>query len=98
MTEAEFDAKFPLILGWIQKTLAEYASRAQSAATLGFKRLPNYFAPDVLRSAKVVYVPSVPAPPLGAIGLSQFSDFESMNAAGITYLDTFFSREQMREN
>jgi hypothetical protein len=96
MTQAEFDAKLPVILGWIQKTLAEHASRAQPVASLGFRRLPQYFASDVLRSAKVVYVPSVPAPPLSAIGLPQFSDFENMNAAGITYLDTFFSREEMR--
>jgi hypothetical protein len=98
MTEEEFDAKYPLVLKWIQNTLAEHAPRAQSVASLGFKRLPQYFHPDVLASTKVVYVPSVPAPPLSAIGLAQFSDFENMNAAGITYLDTFFSREEMRKN
>ena len=52
--------------------------------------------PTVLEKAKVVYVSEVPAPPLSAIGLSQFSDFENMNAGGITYLDTFFSRNEMR--
>ncbi len=50
-----------------------------------------------------VYVPNVPAPPLSAIGLSQFSDFENMNAGGITYLDTtyldtFFVRNELRGN
>jgi hypothetical protein len=98
MTQKEFDEKYPLIFGWIQNTLAEHKASARPIASLGFKRLPLYFDPDVLAKAKVVYVPKVPAPPLSAIGLSQFSDFENMDAGGITYLDTFFSRNEMREN
>jgi len=31
-------------------------------------------------------------PPLSAMGLNQFSDFELMDANGITYLDTYFVR------
>lgn len=96
MTQQEFDEKYPLILGWIQNTLAEHATSARPIASLGFKRLPLYFHADVLAKAKVVYVPHVPAPPLSAIGLSQFSDFENMNAGGITYLDTFFARDELR--
>lgn len=96
MTQKEFDEKYPLIFGWIQNTLAEHAPNARPIASLGFKRLPLYFHPDILAKAKVVYVRTVPAPPLSAIGLSQFSDFENMNAGGITYLDTFFSRDEMR--
>jgi hypothetical protein len=98
MTREEFEAKHPLILGWIQNTLAKHAPHAQSVASLGFERLPQYFPPDMLTSAKVVYVPLVPTPPLSALGLSQFSDFERMDAAGITYLNTFFSREETRGN
>jgi hypothetical protein len=98
MTQAEFDQKFPLILGWIQKTLVEHSASAQSIASLGLKRLPSYFSPGFLASAKVVYVAKVPVPPLRTIGLPQFADFESMDAAGITYLDTFISRNEMREN
>jgi len=98
MTQKEFDEKYPLIFGWIQNTLAEHEASARPIASLGFKRLPLYFDHDVLAKAKVVYVPKVPAPPLSAIGLSQFSDFENMDAGGITYLDTFFSRNEMREN
>jgi len=98
MTPQEFDEKFPLILGWIRKTLAEHAPNARSVASLGFKRLSVYFSPAVLGRAKVVYVEKVPAPPLSAIGLRQFSDFENMDAGGITYLDTFFSRNEMRGN
>jgi hypothetical protein len=96
MTQKEFDEKYPLIFGWIQTTLAEHAANTQPIASLGFKRLPLHFNPDILTKAKVVYVLKVPAPPLSAIGLSQFSDFENMNAGGITYLDTFFVRNEMR--
>src|SRR5689334_21417129 len=98
MTRKEFDEKFPLILGWIQNTIARHAAVARTVSSLGFKRLPHYFSPPVLSVAKVVYVSAVPAPPLSAIGLNQFADFENMDAAGITYLDTFFSREEMRGN
>jgi hypothetical protein len=98
MTQQEFDEKYPLILSWIKNLLAEHAASAHSVASLGFKRLPLYFQSDVLASAKVIYVPKVPAPPLSALGLTQFSDFENINAGGTTYLDTFFSRNQMREN
>ncbi len=98
MTQKEFDEKFPLILSWIQNTLAQHAAGARSIASLGFKRLPQYFPPELLAMAKVVYVREVPTPPLSAIGLEKFANFETMNAAGITYLDTFFSREEMRRN
>ncbi len=98
MTQDEFDEKYPLILGWIQNTLTEHAATARPIASLGFKRLPFYFHPDILTGAKVVYLPKVPTPPLNAIGLSQFADFEKLNADGITYLDTFFARNEMRDN
>jgi hypothetical protein len=98
MTTEQFEAKYPLILGWIEQTLAAHTTQARPVASLGFKRLPQYFSADVLQSARVVYVEEVPMPALSAIGLGQFADFENMDAAGITYLDTFFSHTSMREN
>ncbi|MGI8966192.1 MAG: hypothetical protein ACR2H1_08925 [Limisphaerales bacterium] len=98
MTPKEFEERYPWILEWIQQTIAQHASRAYTIASLGFKRLPDYFNAAILRSAKVVYVLDLPKPPLSALGLSQFSEFENMNASGITYLDTFFSKEEMRGN
>ena len=97
MTKAEFEAMYPLIIGWIQQTLAVHATQARPVASLGFKRLPQYFRAEFLAAAKVVYVDTVPTPPLGAIGLGQFSDFENMTVGGITYLDTFFAREELRD-
>ena len=69
MTEQEFRTVYPLIVDWIQKTLAEYATSAQPVASLGFSRLPHYYDETTLVSAKVVSVSRVPVPPLSAMGL-----------------------------
>jgi hypothetical protein len=67
-------------------------------ASLGFNRLPHYHDEKTLASAKVVVVPKVPVPPLSAMGLDRFNVFEQMDAAGITYLDTYFVRaNQLRD-
>ena len=92
MTEQEFRAVYPQIAGWIRKILAEHAQAARPVASLGFSRLPHYYDETTLASTKVVFVPTVPVPPLSAMGLDRFSDFEQMDAAGITYLDTYFVR------
>src|ERR1019366_7385574 len=94
MTEQEFRAVYPLIAGWIQQTLAEHASAARPVASLGFNRLPHYHDEKTLASAKVVYVPRVPVPPLSAVGLARFGEFERSDMAGITYLDTYFARAE----
>jgi hypothetical protein len=98
MTKEEFETKYPLILAWIQQTIANHAPQARTIASLGFKRLPQYFSPDALEAAKVVYVEAVPTPPLSAIGLNRFAEFENMNAGGITYLNTVFARREMRKD
>jgi len=92
MTEKEFRSVYPLIAGWIQKTLAEHASAARPVASLGFSRLPHYYDAQLLVSSMVVIVPRVPVPPLSAMGLTRFSEFEGLDMAGITYLNTYFVR------
>jgi hypothetical protein len=87
MTEQEFQKVYPLIAGWIKKTLAEHASASRPVASLGFIRLPDYYDTGLLASSMVVFVPKVPMPPLSAIGLDRFRNFEQMNAGGITYLN-----------
>lgn len=52
----------------------------------------------ILAFAKVIYVDAVPIPPLTKMGMTQFADFENMNATGITFLDTFFCRQEMQNN
>lgn len=98
MTRKEFDEKYPLIVDWIKSTLSVHAAKAQSVASLGFKRLPRYFRRDILTKARVVYLPAVPMPPLTALGLGQFSEFENMDIGGIVFLDMILMRYEMREN
>ena len=95
MTEQEFRIVYPLIAGWIQKTLAQHTPTARSTASVGFGRLPYYYSQSILTAAKVVVVPKVPMPPLSAMGLDRFTDFEQMEAGGITYLDTYFVRADL---
>jgi hypothetical protein len=76
-------APSPLILPWIQQTLAKHAAKARPVASLNSPRLPRYFSPGTLASAKVVGANVVPLPPLAALGLSQYADFEHMSASGI---------------
>jgi hypothetical protein len=90
MTGQEFRAIYPLIFAWIQNTLTQFAPVARPVSSLGFRRLPGYYGDSILSDAKVVVVPKVPVPPLSAMGLDRFADFERMSTAGITYLDTFF--------
>lgn len=92
LTEQEFRAVYPRIENWIQQTLAAHASAAKPVASFGFKRLPQYYDVQLLAVTKVVVVPKVPVPPLSAMGLDRFRDFERMDAGGITYLDTYFVR------
>lgn len=92
MTEQEFRAVYPLLFGWIQKTLAQSGTAARLVSSLGFRRLPGYYGDGILSRAKVVVVPKVPVPSLSAMGLSRFSEFERLDMSGITYLDTYFVR------
>jgi hypothetical protein len=79
---------------WIRRTLSDHAKDAQTVASIGFPRLLRYFSSKLLTSAKFVPIDRVPVPPLSAIGFSQFSEFERGDFDGITYLNTFFIKNQ----
>jgi hypothetical protein len=87
MTEQEFKAVYPLIAGWMRTTIDDHAQAAQSVASLGVKRLPHYYDELLLSSSKVVFVATVPVPPLSALGMDRFDEFERMNPAGINPTD-----------
>lgn len=93
MTREEFLRLYPLLRQWIDSTLARHASRSAPVARAGFTGLSLCFSPDFLARARYVCVPEVPVPPLGAMGLGRFAEFEELAAAGITYLDTYFVRK-----
>jgi hypothetical protein len=92
MTEEEFQRLYPVVLGWINQTLAQHFAQTHAVVSKAFPRIPQYFGNSLLRSAKFAIVKHVPVPPLSAWGLPQFSDFERGDYGGITYLDTFFIR------
>jgi len=72
-------------------TLATHAESATSVASYNFERLNKYYPSSLLEKAKVVVVPTVPRLPVAALGLREgFEEFEEMNAAGMTFKDTYF--------
>jgi hypothetical protein len=91
----EFQAVYPLVIGWIRETLAANAENAQSVGSKGFARLPLYFGNELLEATKVVAVDRVPVPPLSSFGLSRLAHFERVEYDGIAYLDTFFVKQTL---
>ena len=85
--------KLPAVRDWIHGTLTEYAPRARPVARLGFERLPRFFDLGLLDRAKVVVVEVLPTIPFRELGLSDFTEFGDMPAAGITYQYTYFILE-----
>ncbi len=90
MTPEEFRTAYPKLRAWIQKTLAAHEKTAQPIASMHFVRLPLYFDHSLLDTAKFIPVDRLPLPPLSAMGLGRFADFEQGNFDGITYLDRYF--------
>jgi hypothetical protein len=90
MTPQEFEAAFPKVMRWIQRTLVAYEKVARPVASKNFRRLPLYFSRAQIEAAKFVAVDRIPLPPLSSIGLRRFKEFERGDLDGITYLDTYF--------
>ena len=84
VTEQEFASAYPLIAGWIKQTLASHATAGKPITSFGFSRRPHYCDTELLSSSRIVVVAKVPMLPLATMGLSRFSDFEHMDAGGIT--------------
>src|SRR5207245_2552864 len=87
-----FAAVYPPVMGWIRKTLADYQHSGDSVGSIGFRRLPLYFATELLETTKMVRLDRVPIPPLSSLGLQRFKEFERGDYDGITYLDTIFTK------
>ena len=90
MNVESLQPKLPLIIRWIDGTLAAHVKNARPVASFDFRRLPAFYSTPLLASAKVVAVERVPVPPLSAIGLPEFGEFEQGNYRGITFKDTYF--------
>ena len=59
-------------------------------ASFKFPRLPRYFSERLLNTNSMVPADRLPVPPLSALGLWEFADFESQPLSGITFDDTYF--------
>lgn len=75
---------------WIDGYIHSHSQERNRVSELGFPRLPEYYSQTILDRAFAVYTDQVKAPPLTEFGINGFSFFESLDAGGITYKDTFF--------
>ena len=71
----------PIILDWIEQTLDDHAHERRAVSSFNFPRLPHYFSEGLLNTASVVLSDRLPVPPLSALGLREFADFESQPAS-----------------
>ena len=83
MTPEEFQAAYPQVIAWIQKTIAAHRSSAKRVSEFGFPRLPLYVSAEFLESVSAVIVDRVPVPPLSEIGLRRFAEIEMIDHDGI---------------
>jgi hypothetical protein len=93
LTPEEFQTAYPKLRAWIQKTLEFHEKNAKAVALMHFVRLPLYFDPSLLETAKFIAIDHLPMPPLLAMGLSRFAVFEQGDFNGITYLDRYFIKQ-----
>ena len=93
LTPEEFHTAYPKLRGWIQQTLEFYEKNAKAVASMHFARLPVYFDPSLLETAKFIAIDRLPMPPLSAMGLSRFGVFEQGDFNGITYLNRYFIKQ-----
>jgi len=54
MTPEAFEALYPAVAAWIQRTLEEHAEKGKTVASRGFPRLPSYFTDETLACANVL--------------------------------------------
>ena len=84
-----FHAAVPQVREWIDDYLANHASQARSVASYGFERLALCYPEVLLERTKVVEVERVPFPPIERFGLPELAHMQQMQAAGVTFKDTY---------
>lgn len=82
----------PKVKNWTNDLLNQYLSSARPMLTFNFQRLSKYYSSDIIHYTNVVIVNKMPRIPLASMGLTQFGNFENLDAVGVTYLDTIFVR------
>jgi hypothetical protein len=90
MQTNEILARLPAVQDWIDELVERCRPDSRPVAELEFKRLGNFYSPETLQRARCVVTNKVPVPPLTALGLPGFEDFENGAPLGITYGDLYF--------
>jgi len=86
MTLEQLLVKLPEIRTSIAEILKDHRAQARPVPAHGFKRLPLFYPPELLRETLVVVVDKVPVPPLTRMGFREFEEFENGDLDGITYV------------
>jgi len=82
--------RLPAILDWIDRTIAASHKHRRSVASFGFPKLSRYFSAELLKGTSVVATEHLPVPPLSALGLPDFNNFEEQDFGAITLKKTYF--------
>lgn len=98
MPTASLHDRLPAIRKWIETLVETHRPAARPLASLGFPRLGHYFSADLLNRISLIEVEQVRKPPLSALGLHQFADFEQVDSTAITYLDLCLVDRQRRSD
>ncbi|MBF0523148.1 MAG: hypothetical protein HQL24_08850 [Candidatus Omnitrophica bacterium] len=80
----------PTVKNWIIDYVKEHSLESKTVSEFGFSRLLQYFPKTILDTARVVIIDKVKMIPLSQLGIPWFGDFESMDAIGVTYMNTYF--------
>lgn len=83
-------AYLPVVKAWILNYHRNHSLESRIVAELKFTRLQNYYSRKFLDTARVVFVDQVEMVPLQKLGILGFEEFENLDAAGVTYLNTFY--------
>ena len=86
----EILARLPAVQNWIDELLELSRPLAVPVSELEFKRLRDFYSTRSLQRARCVITNRIPVPPLTALGLPGFEDFEHGSPLGITYKDLYF--------
>ena len=89
---AKFRAALPSLVEWINATIAAHETQAKPFSSIWFRSIPKFVPKDLLDRARVVYLPTVPRPPLTSLGIPELAEFERFQLDGITFRDMVFMK------
>ncbi len=90
--------KIPFVKKWIDNTLLNHNSARIRMSDLNFRRLPSYFQKETLQNTYVIYTDKIPVFPFEEMNLPLFPEMNSINVAGITYMNSFFALNYLKND